>query len=129
MSAEAILGTAIQAAVQNLPTLGDANSKDVLVLAHYSEDPGIAAFRESIKFSWTKQTPAAPEAIYTFIQKFSVEFKCIYVVKLGIGSAYRTLVHDGGGGRVEHAIDLALTSGDFGAVLITFDPATRAYFP
>lgn len=69
------------------------------------------------------------QQIFTFIGKYSLKFQAIYLVRLGIGPAYKTRVHDGRGGRVEHAIDLALGATDFVVLPITFDPVTQTYYP
>lgn len=51
MSADVILRTAILAAAGPLPLLGDVNSKNELLLAHYSENPTIIAFQATDQFN------------------------------------------------------------------------------
>lgn len=129
MSADTVLRNAVLVAAQTLPVVGDPNSNDLLLLAHYSENPLIGSFKATDLFSWITHTPADPQQIYTFTGKLSLKFQAIYLVSVGISPIYKTRVHDGGLGRIEHAIDLALPPGDFKMLPITYDPAIQRYVP
>lgn len=129
MSSDTILRQALMAVWPTLPLVGDVTSGNELRLSHYSEDPAITSFVATDKFSWTQQTPSDPDQIATFTGKYSLRFRAIYLIRLGIGAAYKPGTWNGGGGFVEYAINRALSAAEFGKVPITYDPTIRRYVP